>query len=136
DVGAMICYEVVYPEAASSAPRPGWLLNLSNDAWFTDEGAEMHLAQARMRAIEQGLPMARATPTGISAVIDPWGRITASLGRNSAGRIITPLPTARAATPFARLGTPLPIGLALLFLIAAFAMAQPSRVDEMGPAQS
>ncbi|MGB3722830.1 MAG: apolipoprotein N-acyltransferase [Pacificimonas sp.] len=120
DTGALICYEVVYPEAASSSPRPAWLLNLSNDAWFTDEGAEMHLAQARMRSIEQGLPMARSTPTGISAVIDPWGRVRAALGRHMAGRIITPLPAPRPPTLFSRTGTPLPIGLALGLIGAAF----------------
>ncbi len=123
DVGAAICYEVVYPEAVASSPRPAWLLNVSNDAWFTDEGAEMHLAQARMRTIEQGLPMARSTPTGISAVIDPWGRVRVALGRHMAGRIVTPLPAPRPPTPFSYLGTPLPIGLALLLLAAAFAVS-------------
>ncbi|MBV7255982.1 apolipoprotein N-acyltransferase [Pacificimonas sp. WHA3] len=123
NVGAMICYEAVYPEAASSSPRPRWLLNLSNDAWFTDEGAEMHLAHARLRAIEQGLPVARSTPTGISAVIDPWGRVTAALGRGTAGRVIAQLPAPRAPTLFARTGTALPHGIALMLILAAFILS-------------
>lgn len=119
NVGAMICYETVYPEAASSNPRPRWLLNLSNDAWFTDEGAEMHLAHARLRAIEQGLPVARATPTGISAVIDPWGRVTVALGRGAAGRVITQLPAPRPPTLFSRTESALPLGLAAALVAAA-----------------
>jgi|TARA_R100000501_G_scaffold14680_2_gene26636 apolipoprotein N-acyltransferase len=127
DVGALICYEVVYPEAASSQPRPRWLLNLSNDAWFTNEGAEMHLAQARMRSIEQGLPMARSTPTGISAVIDPWGRVTAALGRHVKGRVIAMLPEPRAPTIFSRVGTPLPMGIAFFLIAAAFWLSSHAR---------
>ncbi|MGB7404285.1 MAG: apolipoprotein N-acyltransferase [Pacificimonas sp.] len=122
NVVGMICYEVIFPEAASSEPRPRWLLNVSNDAWFTDDGAEMHLAQARMRSIEQGLPMARSTPTGISAVIDPWGRVTAALERHVAGRIVARLPVARPETPFAKIGTPLPLGLALFCLTVALCL--------------
>ncbi|EMD82790.1 apolipoprotein N-acyltransferase [Pacificimonas flava] len=127
DAGALICYEVVYPEAAGDVVRPGWLLNVSNDAWFSDGGAWMHLAQARMRSIEQGLPMARATPTGVSAIIDPWGRVLQMIGRGEAAHMRVALPAPRPETLFARIGTPLPIGLALLMLGAALLL--PRRRD-------
>ena len=127
DAGGLICYEVIYPEAASSQPRPRWLLNVSNDAWFSDEGAAMHLAQARMRTIEQGLPMARATPTGISAVIDPWGRVLGTIGRHQAGTLQALLPAAREPTLFSHAGSALPLGLALTLLVAALLL--PARLD-------
>ena len=114
-VGPLICYEVVFSgHAADRLDRPAWLLNASNDAWFSDGGAWMHLAQARLRAIEEGLPVARATPTGVSAIIDPRGRILATLGRDRQGVLTTMLPAPLAATPFGRAGEGLPVGLAVL----------------------
>jgi apolipoprotein N-acyltransferase len=116
-VGPQICYEIVRPgHVADRDDRPAWILNASNDAWFSDGGAWMHLAQARLRAIEEGLPVARATPTGVSAVIDAYGRVTARLDRARAGILDAPLPTQRPATVFARAGgaIPLAIGLGLL----------------------
>ncbi len=104
-VGPLICYEVIFGgEVVDGADRPNWLLNISNDAWFAGAGAHMHLAQARLRAIEEGLPMARSTPTGISAVIDPRGRVTASLPRGAAGVLDARLPEPLGATIFARGG--------------------------------
>lgn len=104
-VGPLICYEVIFGgHVVEPGYRPDWLLNVSNDAWFAGAGAEMHLAQARLRAIEEGLPMARSTPTGISAVIDPWGRVTASMPRGEAGVVDARLPKARAPTPYSRTG--------------------------------
>ncbi len=83
----LICYEAVFARDVNAAPaRPAFLMQLTNDAWFgKGQGPLQHLAQARMRAIEQGLPMARVANTGVSAMIDPWGRITNSLALNQAG---------------------------------------------------
>jgi apolipoprotein N-acyltransferase len=102
----LICYEVVFAHDVGAAPaRPGFLMQLTNDAWFGKRsGPQQHLAQARMRAIEQGLPMVRAANTGISAVIDPKGRITASLALNSAGYLDAALPAPGRPTLYSRTG--------------------------------
>ena len=123
-VGPMICYEIVRPgHVVDRANRPAWLLNASNDAWFSDAGAWMHLEQARLRAIEEGLPIARATPTGVSAMIDARGRLLAMLGRGRAGVLAVELPAALPPTPFARAGSLIPLALALALLLLAAAMA-------------
>ncbi|BAE53271.1 apolipoprotein N-acyltransferase [Paramagnetospirillum magneticum] len=85
----LICYEAIFPGAfiARDQPRPGWIVNVTNDGWFgLSSGPHQHLAAARMRSIEEGLPQARAANTGISAVIDPVGRLTALLPTGRAGR--------------------------------------------------
>lgn len=114
---ALICYEAIFPhEMQATGPRPRWLLHITNDAWFgTNSGPYQHLAQARARAIEQGLPLARAANTGISAMIDPWGRITASLPLGEAGYLDAPLPQARDKTIYAKSGD-WPTVLAVIFL--------------------
>jgi apolipoprotein N-acyltransferase len=117
-VGPLICYEVIFDGRVTEAGyRPAWLLNVSNDAWFAGAGAEMHLAQARLRSIEEGLPMARSTPTGISAVIDANGRVTASMPRGQAGTIDALLPAANAPTLFSHAGRILPLLLAALLVL-------------------
>lgn len=111
----LICYEAVFPQdVGGAATRPDFLLQITNDAWFGQHsGPYQHLAQARMRAIEQGLPMIRAANTGISAMIDPWGRLTAQLPLGQAGYVDADLPAPLPPTFYARSGD-LPVFLLLL----------------------
>ncbi|QDW35699.1 apolipoprotein N-acyltransferase [Bradyrhizobium sp. KBS0727] len=102
----LICYEVAFPgSVATRDDRPGWIVNLTNDGWFgISTGPYQHLQQARLRAIEEGLPLVRAANTGISAVIDPSGRIVARLGLGIEGVLDAGLPTALPPTVYAQLG--------------------------------
>ncbi|MCR8826250.1 apolipoprotein N-acyltransferase [Pseudosulfitobacter koreensis] len=102
----LICYEAVFAQDVAAAPvRPAFLIQITNDAWFGQRaGPQQHLAQARMRAIEQGLPMARAANTGISAMIGPRGQILESLPLGVAGHVDAPLPVALNPTLYARTG--------------------------------
>jgi apolipoprotein N-acyltransferase len=105
DASFLICYEAIFPERLTGAWRPGWIINVTNDGWFgNSSGPYQHLAQVRMRAIEQGLPIMRAANTGISAVIDPYGRVTESLALGEQGTLDARLPAALAATPYSRSG--------------------------------
>lgn len=114
----LICYEAVFPRNLRSATRPDWILQSTNDAWFGSySGPYQHLAQARLRAIETGLPLVRAANTGVSAVIDARGRLTASLGLDQTGALDAPLPGARPATPYARTGDTPWHGLLALALV-------------------
>lgn len=116
-VGMQICYEMIFSgKVTDRANRPDFIFNPSNDAWFGHWGPPQHLAQARLRAIEEGLPVVRSTPTGISAVIDADGRIVKSLPLGKAGRIDARLPIAKAPTLFARFGNILPLGFATLLI--------------------
>ncbi|XIA65837.1 apolipoprotein N-acyltransferase [Bradyrhizobium sp. TZ2] len=101
----LICYEAIFPGiVAAGDDRPGWIINLTNDGWFGNStGPYQHLQQARLRAVEEGLPMVRAANTGISAVIDPSGRIVARLGLGIEGVLDASLPTALPPTVYARL---------------------------------
>jgi apolipoprotein N-acyltransferase len=126
--GLQICYEIIFSgQVVDRAHRPDFIFNPSNDAWFGGWGPPQHLAQARLRAIEEGLPVVRATPTGISAVIDADGRIVESLPMHTAGRIDTFIPKAHAPTLFARYGNMLPVGSALLLLALAIAFRRRGR---------
>ena len=121
-VGVQICYEIIFPGAVVDASnRPGWIVNISNDAWFGPSGPPQHLAQARLRAIEEGLPIVRATPTGISAVIDANGRIVAAEAPGKVGVISVSLPPPLPATVFARFGHQATFVFGLL--LAALALA-------------
>jgi apolipoprotein N-acyltransferase len=117
-----LCYEIIFPsETVPDKERPGWLLNLTNDGWFgISSGPYQHLQQARVRTIEQGLPLVRAANTGISAVIDPLGRIVKSLQLGAEGIMDAPLPRRIDATFYARTGdagVALVIGAALIIII-------------------
>jgi apolipoprotein N-acyltransferase len=130
-IAATICYEAIFPGAivpgptpSGPPPVPGLILNLTNDAWFGDTpGPRQHLAQARLRAVEEGLPLVRDANTGISAVVDPYGRVTASLPLGVEGVLDAGLPARiPGRTPYARFGD-LPFALAwagaLLWTLAA-----------------
>lgn len=119
-VGMQICYEIIFSgQVADRANRPDFIFNPSNDAWFGSWGPPQHLAQARLRAIEEGLPVVRSTPTGISAVIHADGRIVQSLPHGKAGRIDARLPKANAPTLFARYGNILSLAFAALLIACA-----------------
>ena len=102
----LICYEAIFPQDLHAAPeRPDWLLQITNDAWFGQiSGPYQHLAQARLRAVEMGLPMVRVANTGVSAVIDARGRVRESLPLNTSGFLDAALPSALPATLYARTG--------------------------------
>lgn len=101
----LICYEAVFAWFPRAVERPGWILQITNDAWFGDRsGPFQHLALNRLRAIETGLPLVRVANTGVSAVVDARGRITASLALNVQGHLDAALPGALPPTAYARVG--------------------------------
>jgi apolipoprotein N-acyltransferase len=117
----LICYEAVFPgDVAPGDDRPGWIVNLTNDGWFgISTGPYQHLQQARLRAIEEGLPVVRAANTGISAVIDPLGRMVARLGLGVEGVLDSSLPSAIPPTIYARSGDiPAAIIVAVALILA------------------
>ena len=118
--GMQICYEIVFSgEVVEQGDRPDYIFNPSNDGWFGAFGPPQHLGQARMRAAEEGLPVLRATTTGISAVIDARGIVRDAIGRNVAGRIDTLVPPAAAPTLFARAGHWLTLAWGLVLIAAS-----------------
>ena len=120
--GIQICYEIVFSgETVEDGDRPDWLFNPSNDGWFGAFGPPQHLAQARMRAIEEGLPVLRSTTTGISAVIDANGVVRRAIGMDRADRIDTTVPPPHPPTLFARAGHWLTMAWALILTAAGFA---------------
>lgn len=121
----LICYEIIFPDEvgdeagpANEGPQPGWMLNVTNDAWFgSSAGPYQHFHQARVRAVEQGLPLARAANTGISAVVDPWGRVLAEVPLDEKGSIDAVVPAGAPATVYAGWGAQIEVLiLALAFL--------------------
>ncbi|MEY8883335.1 apolipoprotein N-acyltransferase [Donghicola sp. XS_ASV15] len=127
----LICYEAIFPQNVFSAPeRPALLVHLTNDAWFGNfSGPYQHLAIARMRAIESGIPVVRAANTGISAVIDSYGNVTGLLGLNTAGYLDRPLPPVRKATIYSHIGDWCALLLILGVVATAFQFRGPFSVD-------
>jgi apolipoprotein N-acyltransferase len=113
----LICYEAVFPQEIGSVlnpdeRRPGWMLNVTDDAWFgLTPGPYQHFAQARLRAIEQGVPLVRAANTGISAVVDGLGRVIAELPLGVEGVLDSGLPAPAAPTFYSRFGALAPLAL-------------------------
>ncbi len=105
DMGPLVCYEAIFPgNIVDSRRRPGWLVNVTDDSWFGDSsGPHQHLGMAQVRAIEEGLPLIRSANTGMSAVIDPFGRILERLALNEDGVIDSPLPQAAPPTLYSYL---------------------------------
>ncbi|MEE8333747.1 MAG: apolipoprotein N-acyltransferase [Alphaproteobacteria bacterium] len=122
-VRPLICYEAIFSgETVGPGARPGWLLNVTNDAWFgISSGPYQHFAAARLRAVEHGLPLVRVANTGISGIVDGYGRVQAKLGLDRAGVIDAPLPDSLfTSTVYADVGDDLPVGCAIFLLGLAF----------------
>ncbi len=122
-VSPLICYEVIFPgHVVDADDRPAWMVNITNDGWYgISPGPYQHFATARLRAVEEGLPLARVANTGISAVVDALGRVTARLDLDARGLVDAPLPAALPPTPFARLGAGPALAGALVLGLAALA---------------
>ena len=120
----LICYEAIFPhDLIDPALRPSWIINVTNDGWFgRSSGPYQHLAQARLRTIEQGLPLARAANTGVSAIIDAYGRIDASLDLGKEGVLDGRLPKALPPTVYARIGDGMFAVLVLLLCMAGISL--------------
>lgn len=116
--GALICYEAIFSgQIVDRSDRPDWLVNVTNDAWFGNStGPRQHLATARMRAVEEGLPLLRAANTGISAAFDAFGHEVGRLGMEEAGVLVVKLPPALPSPPYATFGLLIPGVLALVAL--------------------
>ena len=121
-VGMTICYEAVFPgRVVDPLDRPSWLVNLTNDAWFGySPGPYQHLHQARLRSVEEGLPMIRVANSGVTAAIDPWGRVAASLPLGKVGTIDVDLPRALSPTIYSNnrdIAVLIELGLVTLFTL-------------------
>jgi len=118
-----ICYEIIFPAAVVKRDhRPQAIITISNDAWFGDHGPPQHHAQARLRALEEGLPILRVTPTGLTGLIGPDGAMLATLPRGAAATLSVRLPAPRPVTLFARFGLIAPGVFALLLIAVGYAL--------------
>jgi len=127
--GFQLCYEMIFSgDVVDEKHRPAFIFNPSNDAWFGRWGPPQHLAQAQLRAAEEGLPILRSTPTGISAVIDARGHVVKSLPWRTAGAIDAVLPpAANAPPPFARFGNIIPLLLGFMLIIGGIVLGRRRR---------
>jgi len=131
-VGALICYEAIFSgEILDPDTPPAWLVNVTNDAWFgNSSGPRQHLASARMRAVETGLPLMRAANTGISAIFDGRGHELARIPLSQTGLLMKILPGMQPSTLFSRYGLALPAAIAaLVFVMALTRRAMPKGID-------
>ncbi|HEV2602348.1 MAG TPA: apolipoprotein N-acyltransferase [Microvirga sp.] len=130
-VAATVCYEAIFPGAVvAEGPRPSLILNLTNDAWFGETpGPYQHFAQARLRAVEEGLPLVRAANSGVSAVVDPYGRVLGALPLGQEGVLDAAVPVALPATLYSvyRDGIVAVMGLVCLALSLVSRVAHPRR---------
>jgi len=133
--GVLICYEAIFPDdLIDPDERPSFIINVTNDGWFGNStGPYQHLAQARLRTIEQGLPLIRAANTGISAIIDAYGRIEASLALGGEGVIDGTLPAALPMTLYARMGDWMLGALIVLFALSGVPLRQRSASRNADP---
>jgi apolipoprotein N-acyltransferase len=125
----LICYEAIFPRDVNAAPqRADWMLQITNDAWFGIwTGPFQHFAQARLRAVEQGLPLVRVANTGVTAVVDARGRVVDQLPFGTQGALDARIPGALPPTPYARWGdAPVALLLAGLALMAMIGRRRPS----------
>ena len=130
NISMLICYEVIFPAAVKKeGTRPDWLLNLTYDGWYgASAGPYQHFAAARMRAIEEGLPLVRVASTGISGVIDPYGEVVESLPLDTRGVLDIRLPIAiENGTLYGDFGNAIPLGLALAVLLASLLLCNVKR---------
>jgi apolipoprotein N-acyltransferase len=123
-VGPLVCYEVIFPAAiADPKQRPGWLLNITNDAWYgITSGPFQHFAIARVRAVEEGLPLLRDANNGITGAIDPYGRVLSRLNLDAIGALDVPLPAALPPTIYSRIGDTNFLLLLVIELIVSMAL--------------
>ena len=128
-VGMQLCYEIIFSgHVVDAKDRPAFIFNPSNDAWFGRWGPPQHLAQARLRAAEEGIPVLRSTPTGISAVIDARGGLVKSQPWRTAGAIDSVLPPpANSPPPFARFGNVIPLILGFMLIIGGIVLGRRRR---------
>jgi apolipoprotein N-acyltransferase len=123
-VGPLVCYEAIFPAAiVDPKQRPGWLLNITNDAWYgVTSGPFQHFAIARVRAVEEGLPLLRDANNGITGAIDPYGRVLSRLNLDAIGALDVPLPAALPPTIYSRIGDMIFLLLLVIELIVSMAL--------------
>jgi apolipoprotein N-acyltransferase len=123
--GPLICYEDIFTgEILDEKDRPSWLVTVTDDAWFGNSaGPRQHFVNAQLRAVEEGLPLARDANSGTSAMIDAFGRVDSYLPLGAQGVLVAPLPGKLPPTIYARLGLEIPTAMAILTLLAGLLLA-------------